>query len=82
MPDLRRRLDTEVHLVRRATERQLGLSLQDLDRFRDLARLARPAFVTPGQCRYKLRYRFGGDRFRVVYDADLDCLVTIWRVER
>jgi hypothetical protein len=80
-PDLRRRLDTEVHLVRRATERQLGLSIRDLDRFRDLARLARPAFITPGQHRYRLRYRFGGEQFRVVYDSDLDCLVTIWRVE-
>jgi hypothetical protein len=75
---LSHRLACETHLIRRARERKLGLSREDLDRWRDKIRAARPAFEKEGVGRYRLKLNAGRRRYFVIYDRELDCLVSVW----
>lgn len=75
----RRRAACHLHLLSRAADRGIVFTADDVVRLEGAIEKARPAFEQPGIDRYKLRVKLAGTRMRVVYDADLKCLVTVWR---
>lgn len=77
--DLLHRLNCELHLFRRLQDRGIHLSPADLQRLITAIRKARPAYQISGESRYRLRVRLDGERYVVVWDSALDCIVTIWR---
>lgn len=75
---LTHRVRCQLHFLRRAEERGLDITAEEIADLETLIERARPAFVTPGQDRYILTIKRGriGRRLTVVYDTTLRCLVT------
>ena len=66
------------HAAARAAERGCPAPLDRLER---LCRRMLPAYLERGRGRYVLTIRGHGWRWQVVWDLDLDCLVTVWPAE-
>lgn len=72
------RLACTLHCRNRAADRALPMTLDEIEVLSRRIDLCRPAFERPGQIRYRLGVRRGnGDRFRVIYDTQLQTVVTI-----
>jgi len=72
------RLACTLHCRNRAEERDVPMSLHEVEGLSRLIERARPAFETPGRTRYRVGVRRGnGDRFRVIYDTQLQTVVTV-----
>lgn len=72
------RANCEIHALHRAEDYGFPLTAEQLAKLNTDIEALRPAFERPGQHRYRLRiHRGDGRRLRVVYDTDLQTVVTI-----
>ncbi|MEQ8318745.1 MAG: hypothetical protein RH946_00660 [Rhodospirillales bacterium] len=72
------RCNCSLHAHKRAGQRGVPLSHNDIEVLNRWIDRARPAFEKPGQFRYRIGvHRANGDRFRVIYDTQLQTVVTI-----
>ena len=72
----------QYHAARRAAQRGLELSPDDLDRLASVLETLRPMYERPGQTRYQLRLRLNRRRLFVVYDTALRVVVTVGHATR
>lgn len=70
------------HFLKRALQHKIKIQKGDLPRIEFACEKARPAYEKPDQNRYWIRFNLNGQRFRVIYDTDLECLVTIWPLKK
>ncbi|HEY9081323.1 hypothetical protein [Magnetovibrio sp.] len=65
-----------LNTIEHADKYGYGFDLTDLERIeRAIARMY-PAFIQPGQARYRLTMRVAGQRIVFIYDTVFRCLVT------
>lgn len=76
--DFHHEQDCRRHALKRAAERGMDINDLDLSHLENVARRMAPAFYTPKQRRYKLVYHFRNRRITAVFDAMLDCMVSVW----
>tara|TARA_R110000868_G_scaffold31325_2_gene114832 strand:- start:26292 stop:26600 length:309 start_codon:yes stop_codon:yes gene_type:complete len=67
-----------LHTHKRAQERGIALTHQQIEQLSARINRMRPAFERPGQDRYRLRVRLGtGKKVRLVFDTKLSTIVTV-----
>lgn len=75
-----RRMTCHMHVLRRAIERGIVMTADDIVRLEELIGRAALAFERPGADRYRITVTTGaGQRLRTVYDSRLKCLVSVWQ---
>ncbi|MEQ8605160.1 MAG: hypothetical protein RIB45_17750 [Marivibrio sp.] len=68
-----------LHLMTRVVQRRLPLDLADIVQLEERIERMRPTWDQDGLERIRLRVKLDcGLRLRVVYDAQLRCVLTIW----
>ncbi len=75
-----RRRRCQIHAARRAGER--GFTDLDTAALEERLRRMRPAFERNGRRRHEIIIRRARERITAVYDTSLDCLVTVYPLER
>ncbi len=69
-----------LHFLAMSLDRALPFDGADIARLEDLCRSSRPCFEISGKTRYSLRLVLGRrERYGLVYDTELDGIVTAWR---
>lgn len=69
-----------LHAAKRAVERNIPLDMGDLERLETMIARMAPAFQRPARNRTWITIRRQGKhRVRVLYDASLGCIVTVWQ---
>ncbi|MBF0249942.1 MAG: hypothetical protein HQL35_04850 [Alphaproteobacteria bacterium] len=71
------RLQSHLHAVAHASTRGIDLDLQDLDRIERSIRRMTPVFNRPGQSQYFITTRYKGQRFAVLFDAQLEHIISV-----
>ncbi|MFZ2470203.1 MAG: hypothetical protein WAW54_17580 [Parvibaculum sedimenti] len=66
-----------LHMLKRASERGMPLSVFEVWRLERRIERCRDAFALPEAQRYQITLIIGREKFVVVYDARLRCLVTL-----
>ena len=67
------------HLVERLVPRKVAVDYTVLHALEQRLEAMTPTFVQPGQTRYRLNVHLSeAQRYRVVYDTQYQCLLTIW----
>ena len=73
------RMACHLHVMRRAAQRGIVMTADDIVRLEGMLDRARAAYQRPGAGRYLLTVKSAaGRRMRVVYDARLRCMVSVW----
>ncbi|WP_316978028.1 hypothetical protein [Shumkonia mesophila] len=73
------RMACHMHVMKRASQRGIVITADDIVRYEALMERARPAYERPGAARYLLTVKSAaGRRMRVVYDVELRCMVSVW----
>jgi len=66
------------HALRRIVERELDLGIEDILEIENTIRKCRGIIVRPLESRYRLGIHHRCASYAVVYDSDVDALVSIW----
>ncbi len=72
------RLACQFHAARRAAHYGMDLTPADLERLAELLDRFRPFYEVAGITRYRIRMRRGDQRLCLVYDTELQVIVTVY----
>ena len=73
-----RRACCHLHFLRRAEERGIEITGEEIERLERALDRTRPAYERPGVHRYRVTVKHALGRLGVAYDTHLGCLVSVW----